>query len=138
MKPTRWIAILLVATTVASAQSVYWKKDYIRDNDGTIAEVTPPPSDQVAPSAPSNLVASNVTATQAQFSWNPSSDSGGSGLAGYKIYRGSVPVGSTTGTSWIDNTLKPQTNYTYKAIAVDVAQNYSAASNSVNFTTPAP
>ena len=138
---TLWIVALLLVTTAATAQqTLYWQKDYIKDGDGTVAEVAPPPLDQTAPSPPTSLAVGNVTPTGVELSWNPSTDSGGSGLTGYKIYRGSVPVGSASSTAsgWTDNTLKPQTDYTYSAIAVDGARNHSTPSNSVNFTTPAP
>jgi chitodextrinase len=128
------------AITAVAQQSVYWQKDYIRDGDGVVAEVTPPPTDPTAPTAPTNLAFGNLTSSTVELSWSPSTDSGGSGLAGYKIYRGSVPVGSASSmaSGWTDNTLKPQTNYNYRVIAVDGARNHSSPSNSVNFTTPAP
>src|SRR2546422_5091191 len=46
------------------------------------------PTDQTAPTAPSGLSSSNLTSTSVQLTWSGSTDPpGGSGLAGYKIYR---------------------------------------------------
>ena len=41
-----------------------------------------------------------VSSSQINLSWSASTDSGGSGLAGYKIYRGGVQIGKVTSTTW--------------------------------------
>src|SRR5262245_42692711 len=107
--------IVLVVTIGAEAQqTIYWKKDHIYagPGGGEIAIVTPPPSDQTAPSAPTSLASSNVTATSIQLGWGASTDSGGSGLAGYKVYRqlgsgANLPVGTVTGLGFTDQPLQP-------------------------------
>jgi len=83
------------AVTAASIKSapppptIYWTKDHIYAGPGgkEIAIITPPSSDTTAPTTPTNVASSNVTTTSVQISWTGSTDSGGSNLAGYKIYR---------------------------------------------------
>jgi hypothetical protein len=113
---------LLVGTTTLAQQTIYFKKDHIYSGPGgnEIAIATPLPSDQTAPGAPTGVSSSNVTATSVQLNWSASTDSGGSGLAGYKVYRqqgsgASLPVGTVgTGTlSFTDQPLTPSTAYTY-------------------------
>jgi len=70
----------------AHAQTtIYWRKDHIHAGGKEVATVTPAPSDQTAPSAPTGLASSNLTSTSLQLNWSASTDTGGSGLAGYKI-----------------------------------------------------
>lgn len=119
-----------------------WKKDHIYVNGKEVAVVTPNPADQTAPSAPSGLTLDVAMATAIQVRWSGSTDSGGSGLAGYKIYRqlspyAALPVG-TVGVgvlSFRDEGLRPTTTYTYTVVAFDKDQNHSGASNSINVTT---
>src|SRR5688572_2504428 len=44
----------------------------------------------IPPSVPSGLSATAVSGTQINLSWSASTDTGGSGLAGYSIYRAGV------------------------------------------------
>src|SRR5882724_7174674 len=130
---------LIWATAFEAQQTIYFKKDHIYDTSGReLATATPLPSDQTAPSAPSSLAYSALNPRSVQLSWSASTDnSGGSGLAGYKIYRGPIPVGTVgpTTLAFTDDSLQPGTQYSYTAIALDNAQNHSAPSNSVTFTT---
>jgi fibronectin type 3 domain-containing protein len=63
---------------------------------------------------------------------------GGSGLAGYKVYRGNLPVVAVTGTSYTDTDLQPNASYIYTVVAFDGAGNHSSPSNSISFTTAFP
>jgi YD repeat-containing protein len=96
--------------------------------------------DITAPGAPSALAATAPTSTTVNLSWTGSTDTGGSGLAGYKIYRnGSTTALGTTvgaGTTYADNTTTGTTAYTYVVKAYDGAGNISAASNTASVTTP--
>ena len=66
----------------------------------------PPPSparttDTTAPSVPTGLTAGTTTTTSVPLSWTASTDNtGGSGVAGYEVYRGTTLVGTTTSTSY--------------------------------------
>ena len=91
--------------------------------------------DTTAPSTPANLASSNVTETAASLSWSASTDdSGGSGLAGYRVYRRlsteiveqAQLVGTVTAPSFADSGLTSGTAYEYRVVAYDVANNASA------------
>lgn len=96
---------------------------------------TPVPPDTVVPSAPSGLTASAASTSQVALSWNASTDSGGSGLAGYRIYRGGTQITSTSGTSYSDSGLAAATAYCYTVAAYDNVGNTSAASGQACATT---
>lgn len=77
---------------------------------------------------PANLAVSGTTVTSVSLTWSASTDTGGSGLAGYRIYRdgSTTPLASVTGTSYTDSGLAQQANYSYRVSAYDVAGNESA------------
>ena len=92
-------------------------------------------SDTTAPTVPGAPAATAVTQTGATLTWAASTDSGGSGLAGYEVLRGSTVVGTATGTTLALTGLTANTAYTYAVRAKDGAGNVSASSASVTFTT---
>lgn len=101
------------------------------------------PSDTQAPTVPSGLAASNVTATGATLGWQASADlpnPGGTGVGGYFVYRnnGASPIATvTTGASFTDTGLTASTTYTYQVAAFDKASpaNVSARSTALSVTT---
>jgi endo-1,4-beta-xylanase len=101
---------------------------------GTSTDTTPP-------STPGAPTASSVTSNSASLSWGASTDSGGSGLAGYNIYReqGATDplLSQTTGTGTTTNltALTPSTQYQVYVRARDGAGNLSGNSTAVTFTT---
>jgi fibronectin type 3 domain-containing protein len=103
-----------------------------------VSATTPDAPDTTPPSAPTGLQAKAVSDSEISLSWNASTDRGGSGLAGYKVHRGTslLNVSPIAGTSYHDTTAKPQTQYSYTVQAVDGAGNVSADSNTVSVTTP--
>jgi chitodextrinase len=103
--------------------------------------VTPPPPDTTAPSVPTNLrLGGSVTTTSIPLAWNASTDTGGSGLAGYRLYRGStsLPLTTTTLLSFLNSGLTPDTSYSYTIAAYDNAGNQSAKSPTLSLRTNAP
>ncbi|WP_344977535.1 glycoside hydrolase family 9 protein, partial [Salinactinospora qingdaonensis] len=114
-----------------------WISSFIADQTGQQQS-----EDTTAPTVPGEPSASDVTSTEATLSWGASTDSGGSGLAGYEVYRetssGDELVASPSGTSTTLSGLEPETEYTYHVVARDLAGNTSEASASVSFTTGAP
>lgn len=89
--------------------------------------------DMQAPTAPSNLTASNVQQTSAGLSWNASTDN--VGVTGYEIFSGNSSLGTVTGTSANITGMTAGTAYTFKVRATDAAGNNSTFSNTVNVTT---
>lgn len=96
-------------------------------------------SDTTAPTAPGTPVAANLTSNSATLSWTSATDSGGSGLAGYVVYReqgATDPIIAQPGTNAATLTgLTPNTPYQVYVRARDNAGNLSAPSSSVTFTT---
>ena len=97
---------------------------------------TPAPPDTTAPSVPSGVTATATLATQITVTWSASSDAGGSGVAGYKVYRNGTLVGTTAATSYVDTGLVPNTQYCYTIAASDNAGNISSSSAQGCATTP--
>ncbi len=108
---------------------------------------TPNAPDTTAPTVPTGLSATTVSSNRIDLTWNASTDTGGSGLAGYKLrrYIGSTPTGTPTiitlppsaNLGYGDATLSPSTTYTYTVSAFDGATppNESAASGPISRTT---
>ncbi|MET8161363.1 cellulase family glycosylhydrolase [Sphaerisporangium sp. NPDC005289] len=99
------------------------------------------PSDTTPPSTPGTPAASAVTSSGATLTWTASTDSGGSGLAGYDVYReqGSTDprLGQTTTSSITLTGLSASTRYQVYVRARDGAGNLSGDSALVTFTTTA-
>ncbi len=106
--------------------------DYGEVEDYTV-NLTGAEADTQAPSAPTNLAASNVTQTTVDLSWNASTDN--VGVTGYDVYQGGSLLGSVTGTTAQVTNLTANTAYSFFVKAKDAAGNVSAASNTVNVTT---
>lgn len=83
--------------------------------------------------APTNLKVSGVTDTSAEVSWKAPGNH--KNVAGYKVYRGGSLVGTATGTSFKDETLTPNTAYTWTVKSFDAAGRQSAASAPVSAAT---
>lgn len=99
-------------------------------------------NDTSPPSAPAALTASANGASSALLSWTASSDTGGSGLTGYKIERclgGScsdfVQVGTSASPAFTSNGLVGGTSYRFRVRAHDGSGNHSAYSNIAGLTT---
>lgn len=93
------------------------------------------PADTVAPSVPGTPVASGVTATGLTLTWPASTDTGGSGLAGYDVYRDGAAAGTTATASYTVTGLTPATRYEFTVAARDAAGNRSARSAALAVTT---
>jgi thermitase len=92
-------------------------------------------TDTTAPSVPTGVTGAAVSSTQIKLSWSPSTDN--VGVAGYKVYRGGVQVGTSATAAYSDTTLSASTAYTYTVAAYDAAGNVSAQSSAVTVTTQA-
>ena len=98
---------------------------------------TPPGADTTPPSVPSGLQGVAISGTWINLAWGASQDnSGGSGLAGYDIFRNGAQIGSSTVASYADSSLISGSTYSYQVRAFDVTGNKSALSNAVTVVTP--
>jgi YD repeat-containing protein len=98
----------------------------------TVATPGPPPS------VPTGVTATAYGPIPVSLSWTASTDTGGPGLSGYKIYRGGTQIGTSTTTTYTDSTTSSAggTAYSYTVAAYDTAGNTSAQSTAANVTTP--
>lgn len=93
-------------------------------------------TDSTAPSVPGVITSPSKSMTSINLSWGASTDeSGGSGLAGYKIFRGGTQVGTSTSATYTDTGLTPNTSYSYTVAAYDIAGNTSAQNTALAVTT---
>lgn len=105
----------------------------ISASSNTVNVTTLSPPDAQAPTAPTNLTASNVTQTTVDLAWSASTDN--VGVTGYDVYQGASLLGTVTGTSATATGLTASTSYSFSVRAKDAAGNISGASNVVTITT---
>jgi len=130
-------------STGLAASTSYFFSVAAYDNSGNTSgqstsrsSTTPICADTTAPSIPTGLTASAAGCSQINLSWTASSDTGGSGLAGYKVFRNGVQIASTNVTSYSSTGLAASTSYFFSVAAYDNAGNASGPSTSVSATTP--
>jgi chitodextrinase len=92
-----------------------------------------PASDTQPPTVPAGLIATAISSTQINLTWTASTDN--VGVSGYKVYRGTTLIKTTTSTSYSDTGLSASTLYNYSVKAFDEAGNASAKSTAVSATT---
>jgi hypothetical protein len=126
---TRYVRIRVTANTAWTAAQL---------SEVEVYGGSAPPPDTTAPSVPGTLSYTQA-GTSITLNWGSSTDTGGSGLAGYDVYRNGVlatSVGSTT-TTYTDT--QPTTaTVSYYIKARDGAGNVSAAGNTVTRTGTTP
>lgn len=110
-------------------------------SDGDDPPTPPPPAaDTTPPTVPGDVTVAAQSPTQIRVTWTASTDTGGTGVAGYRVYRdgGAIPIASVTSTSYTDNDVVAGGTYAYTVRAFDRATpaNVSAVSASVSGTTP--
>lgn len=98
--------------------------------------------DTTPPSTVSGLTAGAASSSQINLSWSAATDTGGSGLAGYKIEScaGSgctsfAQIATTTTTSFSNTGLAASTSYSYRVRAYDGAGNNGGYSATASATT---
>ena len=93
--------------------------------------------DSIAPSVPTGVKAT-AGKLKVTLTWAASADSGGSGLAGYKVYRSTTSTGTysqiaaVTSTGYTDTAVTKGKIYYYYLVSYDRAGNHSAASVKVS------
>jgi glucose/arabinose dehydrogenase/chitodextrinase len=98
---------------------------------------TQPAGDTQAPTAPANLTSANVSQTGLTLNWSAATDN--VGVTAYEVYRGTVLIGTVSGTSFTVTGLMAGTGYGFTVKAKDAAGNVSPASSTHTVTTqPTP
>jgi fibronectin type 3 domain-containing protein len=132
------------ADTGLSASSTYYYRVVATNTSGdsapsTVASATTKP-DTLAPSTPTGLLASGSN-SKITLRWGASTDTGGSGLAGYEVWRATSSagpfslIGTASSATYTDSTLARKQTFYYYVIAYDNAGNRSGASNIVSART---
>ena len=85
------------------------------------------------PAKVSGLTASEATATSIHLAWNASEDN--VRVTGYEIYRNGEKIMTTGRTEYIDQSLSPNTSYSYQVYAFDEERNYSEGSEVLKTST---
>lgn len=94
----------------------------------------PPGADVDAPSVPTGLSAAPINAMRVNLSWTASTDN--VQVAGYRVFRNGIQIGTSAVASYSDATCSPSTTYSYAVSAYDTSGNESAKCTPVNATTP--
>ena len=119
-----------------SDDSTFWFIDeyYKSGRKGVVGafQVQAGPADTEAPSNPTNLVASNITSSDATLTWNASTDN--VGVDHYNVSIAGNVVGTSTTTSYNVTGLTELTSYNASVNAEDAAGNDSGSVNT-SFTT---
>jgi lysophospholipase L1-like esterase len=97
------------------------------------AQLFPAFVDTSAPSAPTGLRVDDVSDSSISLSWDTAQDN--VGVASYNIFRNGALVGSTTDTSYTDQGLSEDTQYSYSVSAVDGVPLSSAGSSALGVRT---
>ncbi len=90
-------------------------------------------TDTQAPTMPTNLSVTGVTASGISLSWTASTDN--VGVTGYVVYQGTTQIMTVSGTTATVTGLTAGTAYTFKVAAKDAAGNVSPQSAPVTGTT---
>ncbi len=96
---------------------------------------TPAVTDTESPTAPTNVVASSTTETEAILIWDAATDN--VAVTTYEILNGTTQVGTTTDTTITITGLNPNTTYSLTIVALDAAGNVSEMSLPVVLSTAA-
>jgi hypothetical protein len=102
--------------------------------------------DTTPPTTPGSVAASALSQTAIRITWGASTDTGGSGLAGYRVYRSTTSTGTytqigsdltTASLSYDDTGLSAGTTWFYRIVSFDGNSNASSQSTTASATTTA-
>ncbi len=128
-----------VDTGLVTGQLYYYRVRAVRGNQSTnyTNVASAKPADLTAPSVPNPVADSVVSCSQINVAWGASTDTGGSGLAGYRVYRNNVMVTQVPASANLlnDAGLAASTTYSYQVTAIDNAGNQSSMSMTASANT---
>ncbi len=138
-EPQGFVAGQIVTVSLASARR-YTFTVRTRDSDGYLSA---PSSELVVvtthtpPHTPQGVVASNVTSSSAQISWQASTAVSGD-IVGYRVFRNDIPVGQGASTERTLTNLSAGSEYSITVSAVDSMGAISEPSQPLTVATPDP
>ncbi len=99
------------------------------------------PDLDIADAVPTSLSASSISSSSVSLAWQTAI--GDYGVVGFEVYRDGAFIGTSTTSSYVDNTVSASTSYSYQVLAYDAADNKSGLSNALSVATrnaeaPAP
>ncbi|MEH7190543.1 fibronectin type III domain-containing protein [Bacillus toyonensis] len=89
--------------------------------------------EQVAPTAPTGLQASETTTNSVHLKWEKSISN--VGIKEYEVYRNGTKIATSPSTYYTDENLLASTEYRYMVKAIDTQGKVSVASNEIKITT---
>ena len=89
--------------------------------------------DNIAPTAPTNLLSNNITQTSVKLTWDASTDNVTVVL--YEVYQNDTLITTVNNTSVTVNNLTDDTAYNFSVKAIDSSENISSFSNKAFITT---
>ncbi len=96
----------------------------------TYSTTTPPGS----PTPPTGLTGTDISPSQINLTWNPSSDTNGT-IAGYYVFRNGTKIATVTSTSYDNTGLSANTTYSYYVEAYASATSVSSPSSTIQVST---
>src|SRR6185295_4113257 len=136
---------LIAATTYSYRVKAVDAANNVSVNYSTVATATTQaaPPDTTPPTDPTGLTATAVSSSQIDLAWTASTDSGGSGLAGYRVERCQgagcstfAQIATPSTNSYSDPGLTAGTSYSYRVRAIDGAGNLSLNYSNTASATP--
>jgi chitodextrinase len=119
---------------IAAPGSTYYEPDKVNNIIlGNPIQVGDP--DIVPPTVPQGLLGTALNYNRIYLEWQAATDIGGTGVAGYRIYRDNSDIGVAEMTTYIDAGVVAGTTYAYSVAAFDHAGNLSGRSATVLVTT---
>lgn len=90
-------------------------------------------ADVDAPTTPTGLIATSISTSQIDLTWTASTDN--VAVTGYRVFRDSTQIATTTTNNYSDIGLASSTSYSYVVQAFDVVPNYSTSSATTTTST---
>ena len=101
----------------------------------TVTATTLTSTDTIAPSIPADLTLDSAAANTVSISWTASTDDQGT-VTSYRVFRDAVEMGTSTTTTYTDNTVQAEQSYLYTVSAIDDSGNESSQSATLAVDTP--
>jgi len=117
-----WLSMVTPLVTLAQASDSFTVRQYIS-------------GDTEVPTTPTPFSVTSLSSSQIDITWGASTDN--TSVSGYRLFRETEQIATTTLLTYSDTGLTPNTTYTYFVRAFDLSGNVSSSSVSLSATTDA-